>query len=354
MIKPVTIKDFIIGPGNPCFIIAEAGVNHNGDISLARKLIDAAAKAGVDAVKFQSFIPEDLVTPQTEKALYQIETTGKKGSQFDMLKKLELSKDQQAELKGYCDKIGILYLCTPYEKKSADMLEEIGVSAYKVASTDTSNTPFLRHLAQKNIPVLLSTGMSTLGEIEESIAELKKYGLDGKIVVLHCTSEYPAPVNEINLRAMKTMEIAFKCPVGFSDHTPGIGASPWAVTVGACVIEKHFTLDCNMEGPDHRASIEPMELSELVMTIRNVEAALGDGIKRPMPSEMANKSQMQKSLVATRPISAGEVILESDLTSKRPGSGLTPNWYYSIAGKKATKNIPENSLITLADIDWGS
>ena len=352
MIKSVKIKNFMIGPGNPCFIIAEAGVNHNGDIKLAHKLIDAAAEAGTDAVKFQSFVAENLVTPQAEKADYQVETTGQNGGQFAMLKKLELSQDQQKELKFHCDETGILYLCTPYEKKSVDLLEEIGVAAYKIASTDTTNIPLLRYLALKNIPVILSTGMSSLGEVEESVNELKSHGLDGNIIILQCTSEYPAPVNEINLRAMKTMELAFGCPVGFSDHTPGIGAGPWAVAAGACIVEKHFTLDRNMEGPDHRASIEPNELKELVRTIHNVEAALGDGIKRPMPSELPNKTRMQKSLVATRSIPAGETIQETDLACKRAGCGLHPKWFDRVIGRKAAKQIQKEETLELNSIIW--
>lgn len=352
MIHAVKIKDFMIGPGNPCFIIAEAGVNHNGDIKLAHKLIDAAAEADADAVKFQSFIAEDLVTPEAQKARYQVETTGQNGGQFAMLKKLELSKDQQKELKTHCDEAGILYLCTPYEKKSADLLEAIDVAAYKIASTDTTNIPFLCYIARKGIPVMLSTGMSSLGEVEEAVNELKLHGLDGKIIILQCTSEYPAPVNEINLRAMKAMEVAFGCPVGFSDHTPGIGASPWAVAAGACVVEKHFTLNRNMEGPDHRASIKPDELKELVRTIRDVELALGDGIKRPMPSEIANKPRMQKSLVATRTISAGEIIQLTDLTCKRPGNGLLPKWFDRVVGKKAAKDINSGEILNLDSVVW--
>ena len=342
----------MIGQGNPCFIIAEAGVNHNGDMKLAHKLIDAAAEAGADAVKFQSFVTEDLVTPEAQKAKYQVETTGQNGGQFAMLKKLELSKDQQKELKIHCDEAGILYLCTPYEERSADLLEKISVAAYKIASTDTTNIPFLRYLARKDIPVLLSTGMSSLGEVEEAVNELKLHGLNGKIIILQCTSEYPAPVNEINLRAMKTMELAFGCPIGFSDHTPGIGASPWAVAAGACVVEKHFTLDRNMIGPDHRTSIEPKELAELVRTIRDVEAALGDGIKRPMPSELPNKTRMQKSLVATRLIPVGETILEADLACKRPGSGLPPKWFDRVVGKKAAKQIQKEETLELNSIIW--
>jgi len=352
MIKPVKIEDFMIGSGNPCFIISEAGVNHNGNMELAHKLINAAANAGADAVKFQSFVTEALVTPAAQKAAYQIETTGQNGRQFDMLKKLELSGDQQKELKCHCDEAGILYLCTPYEERSVDFLEEINVAAYKIASTDVTNIPFLRYIARKGIPVILSTGMSFLGEVEEAVNELKLRGLDGKIIILQCTSEYPAPLNEINLRVMKTMGLAFGCPVGFSDHTPGIGASPWAVAVGACVVEKHFTLNRNMQGPDHRASIEPEELNELVKIIHDVEAALGDGIKRPMPGEIENKPRMQKSLVAKCSIVAGEIIRAADLTCKRPSNGLPPVWFDRLVGKRAKKEIGKNDLIALDKIDW--
>ena len=352
MSKTITIGNHKIGPNEPVFVIAEAGVNHNGDMGLAHELIDVAVKAGANAVKFQSFITADIVTPEAQKASYQVETTGQNGGQFAMLKSLELSGEQQAELKAHCDKTNILYLCTPYEKKSADLLEEIGVAAYKIASTDTTNIQFLRYIARKGIPVILSTGMSFLGEVEEAVNELKLHGLDGKIIILQCTSEYPAPVNEINLRAMKTMELAFGCPVGFSDHTQGIGASPWAVAAGACVIEKHFTLDRNMEGPDHMASIEPEELTKLIKTIRDVEASMGDGIKQPVPCEIDNKPLMQKSLVSTRAIPAGELIKETDLACKRPGYGLKPTWFDKVAGKKTAKNIKKGELITLGSIEW--
>jgi len=226
------------------------------------------------------------------------------------------------------------------------------VDAYKIASTDTSNIPFLRYLAKKNIPVLLSTGMSDLGDVERSVNELKTNGLERKIIILQCTSEYPAPTADINLLAMKTMETAFHCPVGFSDHTPGIGASPWAVAAGACVIEKHFTLDRDMEGPDHKASINPKEMKELVRTIRNVELALGDGMKKIMPSEAKNKSKMQKSLVTVNKLSAGQIIQYSDLTCKRPGTGLPQKWFDKVIGKKATKDIDKEQVLTLDDISW--
>ena len=352
MIKSVQVGNRLIGPGQSCFIVAEAGVNHNGDINLAHRLIDIAAEAGADAIKFQSFLTEELVTQEAPKASYQVETTGEAGRQYEMLKALELSAAQQAELKAHCDEGGILYLCTPYENTSIDMLDQMDVTAFKIASTDTTNIPFLRYMAGKGRPVIFSTGMSTLAEVEQAVETLRTGGLDGKIVILHCTSEYPAPVSEVNLRAILTMQQAFACPVGFSDHTPGIGASPWAVAVGACVIEKHFTLDRNLVGPDHRASLEPDELAALIQTIRDVEAALGDGIKRPMPSELPNKPRMRKSLVARRSIRAGEVIHPDDITCKRPGTGLAPAWFDRVIGKRAAKDIAADSLLTLASVDW--
>jgi len=352
MILPVKIKDFSIGPGHPCFIIAEAGVNHNGDMDMAHRLIDMAVQSGADAIKFQSFVTEDLVTSEAQKADYQFETTGEESGQYPMLKKLELTERQQVELKSHCDEAGILYLCTPYERKSADMLKNIGIEAYKIASTDTSNIPFLRHMATSGLPVMISTGMSLLGEIEEAINELRHNGLNDKIIIMQCTSEYPAPIEDINLRAIKRMEAAFGCPVGFSDHTAGVGVGPWAVAAGACVVEKHVTLNRTLIGPDHRASIEPQELKELVETIRNVELALGDGIKRVMPSEMKNKQRMQKSLVATRTIEAGDMIEALDITCKRPGNGLLPNWFDRVVGKKAAKTIKNQETLFLDSVLW--
>lgn len=350
----VKINNFKIGPEYPCFIIAEAGVNHNGDVQLAHELIDAAKQCGADAVKFQAFRTEDLVTPQSRKAEYQVKTTGGDNSQFSMLKQLELSMDEQAGLKKHCDEAGILYLCTPYDEKSAEHLARVGVDAYKIASTDTSNLPFLRRLSAKNIPVFLSTGMSTLGDVELSVNELKAGGLEGKIIILQCTSEYPVPFKDLNLKTMAVMKSAFRCPVGFSDHTPGIGASPWAVAAGACVVEKHFTLDREMEGPDHKASVNPGELAGLVQTVRNVEAALGDGIKRIMPSEGKNKSKMQKSLVVKRDIRAGEEIRAADIACKRPGTGLPPKWFDRVAGKKAAVSLKRDEILTLDSISWGN
>lgn len=341
-----------IGPNRPVMVIAEAGVNHNGDMDLARTLIDAAVEARADAIKFQSFVTEDLITPETPKANYQVQTTGDAGSQYKMLKALELNAEQHDGLRKHCDEQGITYLCTPYENTSVDMLDRLGVSGFKIASTDTTNIPFLRYVASKKRPVILSTGMSTLGEVELAVEALRFGGLNDGVVLLHCTAEYPAPIDEVNLRAIQTMENSFGCPVGFSDHTPGIGASPWAVAVGACMIEKHFTLDRKMVGPDHRASLEPDELSELVKTIRDIEAALGDGIKRPMPSEIPNKPLMQKSLVTKCPFQAGEVITEEGLTCKRPGKGLSPAWFDRVVGKKAKVDISTDEILTLEKIDW--
>ena len=352
MVSPVNIAGRLIGPSQPCLIVAEAGVNHNGDMAVAHRLIDAAVEAGADAVKFQSFVTEELITAEAPKARYQAQTTGTARGQHEMLKALELTGAQQAELKAHCDHARILYLCTPYEDTSVEWLDRLQVAAFKVASTDTTNIPFLRCLASKNRPVILSTGMSTLGEVEQAVTTLRMGGLDKKVVILHCTSEYPAPLEEANLRAIATLQRVFGCPVGFSDHTSGICASPWAVAVGACVVEKHFTLDRTLAGPDHRASIEPREFAGLVRAIRDVEAALGDGVKRPMPSELGNKPVMQKSLVVTRSIRLGETIQPSDLACKRPGFGLAPAWFDRVVGKRAAREIPKDTVLTLSCVDW--
>jgi N-acetylneuraminate synthase len=352
MIPPVQIGRTTVGPGSPCFIVAEVGVNHNGDPGLAHALIDTAASARVDAVKFQSFSTEALVTRNALKAAYQIDATGDSNAQYAMLKALELNAEQHMELKAHCEKLGLVYLCTPYDPESVDMLDRMEVAAFKIASTDVSNTPLLRHVATKGRPVILSTGMSTIGEVEEAIGALCTAEPAGRIILLHCTSEYPAPTSEANLRAIRTMQHAFACPVGFSDHTAGVGASPWAVAVGACLIEKHLTLDRGMPGPDHRASLESSEFAALVCTVREVEEALGDGVKRPMPSETRNKRWMQKALVATRMIARGEHISADDLACKRPATGLSPSWLDRVVGRRAAADIPENAAVTLSSIDW--
>jgi N-acetylneuraminate synthase len=348
----VSLGDRAVGGGAPTLVIAEAGVNHNGDMEVAHRLIDASAEAGADAVKFQAFVTEELLSPDTPKALYQLDTTSDEVSQHGMLKALELNREQQAELKKHCEEAGMLYLCTPYDWPSVDLLDDMNVAAIKIGSSDVTNTPLLRYTAQKGRPVILSSGWSTLGEVEAAMHALWDGGLEGKVVLLQCTSEYPAPIAEVNLRVMATMRQAFNCPVGFSDHTQGVGASPWAVAAGACVIEKHLTLDRGMEGPDHQASLLPHELADLVCEIRQVELALGTGVKMIMGSEAPNKERMQKSLVSRRPIAAGTEIRASDLTSKRPGTGLSPDWLEKVEGRRAKRDIEADEVIDISAVDW--
>lgn len=333
---------------NRCFIIAEAGVNHNGDINIAKKLVDKAKEAGVDAIKFQTFKAENLVTKEAPKAEYQKETTGD-GSQFEMLKKLALSLEDHIILKKYCEEKGIMFISTPFDFESVDLLEKTDVSLYKVSSGDLTNLPLLSYIANKNKPIILSTGMANLGEVEEAVETISKAGND-RTILLHCTSNYPTAYEEVNLRAMLTMKEAFKLPVGYSDHTIGIEIPIAAVALGAKVIEKHFTLDRNMKGPDHRASIEPDELKIMVRSIRNIELAMGDGIKRCNKSEENTKSVARKSIVANRNINKDEIITINDVSFKRPEQGLKPKYIDLIIGKKARRNIYRDEFITFEDI----
>jgi N-acetylneuraminate synthase/N,N'-diacetyllegionaminate synthase len=334
----------LIGEGEPCFIIAEAGVNHNGDINLAKKLIDAAKDAGADAVKFQTFKAENVVVKDAEKAEYQKETTGIEESQYEMIKKLELTDEDFEELADYAKKKGILFLSSPFNKESVDLLEEINVPAFKVGSGEITNFPLLRYIAKKGKPVILSTGMSTLGEVEEALDIIRSEGIEEGIL-LHCASNYPARIEDINLRAMETLKQVFKIPVGFSDHTLGITASIAAVASGACVIEKHFTLDRNLPGPDHKASLEPDKLREMVKAIRDVEKALGDGIKRPTKDEEEIKKVARRSVVAKVDIPEGTIITKSMLDVKRPGTGVEPKYSNLVIGKKAKENIKKDELV---------
>ena len=279
----IRIEDKLIGEEEPCFIIAEAGVNHNGSVELAKKLIDAAKDAGADAVKFQTFKAENVVVKDAQKAEYQKETTGE-GSQYEMIKKLELTEEDFRELADYAKEKDIMFLSSPFDKDSIDLLNELDVPAFKVGSGEITNFPLLRYIAKKGKPIILSTGMSTLGEIEEALDVIRSEGVED-IALLHCVSNYPARIEDVNLRAMGTLKQAFKLPVGFSDHTLGITAPIAAVALGACVIEKHFTLDRNLPGPDHKASLEADELKEMVKAIREVEKVLGNGIKRPTKEE---------------------------------------------------------------------
>lgn len=348
----VRIGDRLVGVGQPCFIIAEAGVNHNGDIALAKRLVDAAARCGCDAVKFQSFIIEDLVSSAAEMAGYQAESMGHRGKQAEMLGPLVLSNDQHALLKEYCRDRGIMYLCTPYEDRSMEFLDQIDVAAFKLASTDTTNLPFLKRTARKGRPVILSTGMSTMEEVSLAVDVLYSEGLKGKVVLLHATTQYPTPLSNVNLRAMETLRTTFDCPVGFSDHTSGIGVGPWAAAAGAVMVEKHITLDRNMTGPDHLASLAVADLGAFVRQIRDVEIALGDGVKRPMPGEIDNKVWMQKSIVARRTIPRGATITESDIVCKRPSTGLAPRFFSDLVGKRVVQRIEADHPVTRECVEW--
>lgn len=325
------------------YVIAEAGVNHNGEMNKAIKLIEMAKKAGADAVKFQTFKSEKVISCNAKMAVYQKQNIGKETSQIEMVKELELSYDEFADLKDYCDKIGIVFLSTPFDNDSVDFLSEI-VPFFKIGSGELTNLPFLCHVASKKKPILLSTGMSKLGEVEKALETIKISNKD--VALLHCTTNYPCPYEEVNLRAMSTLREAFKVPVGYSDHTLGIEIPLAAVAMGARIIEKHFTLDRRLPGPDHKASLEPNELSSMVKSIRNVEAALGDGIKKPNASEYETMTVARKSLVALRSMKAGEVVTVNDIAIKRPGDGLEPSLITIIVGKKLIKDISQDSLFT--------
>lgn len=327
------------------YIIAEAGVNHNGSFDLACKLVDAAKSAGVDCIKFQTFKSKNLVSHTAQKADYQKNTTGD-GSQVDMLKKLELSYDEFIALKKYCDKVGITFLSTPFDFDSIDFLNSIDMPFWKIPSGEITNLPYLLALARTGKPVVMSTGMCEIEEIEAAIKVLRENGIKD-IKLLHCNTEYPTPFEDVNLRAMQTMRDAFGLEVGYSDHTKGIEVPVAAVAMGASVIEKHFTLDRNMEGPDHKASLEPGELAAMVSSIRHIEKALGNGDKTPSPSEQKNISIARKSIVAKKLIKAGDEFTEENITVKRPGSGISPMKWFEVLGTKATRDFQEDELIEL-------
>jgi len=331
-----------VGPGHPCFVIAEAGVNHNGDLQLARDLVRIAARAGADAIKFQTFSADRLVTATAPKAGYQADRTGAGESQHDMLERLELSAADHRELMAECAKEGILFLSSAFDEQSADLLEELKVVAYKVPSGEITNLPFLRHLAAKRRPLLVSTGMSTMEEIGEALEAIGRV----PVVLLHCTSLYPSPPEASNLRAMDSMRAKFKVPVGYSDHTDGIWISLAAVALGADMIEKHLTTDRDLPGPDHAASLDPSGFRSLVEGIREVESARGDGVKRPLPEEAATAAAARKSIVAATDIAAGTPIEREMLTVMRPGTGLPPGRLDWVVGRKAKTAIPSGSVIT--------
>lgn len=328
------------------YIIAEAGVNHNGNLDLALKLCDAAKEAGVDAVKFQTWKTENIVTASARQAAYQTENTGKEESQYDMLKGLELSYDHFRTIQDYCKKIGIDFLSTPDEEESLEFLVSLGLPFIKVGSGEVTNIPYLRKIGSCKKPVILSTGMSNIAQVALAYDTLLQAGADG-VSLLHCTTNYPCPYNEVNLNAMITLREAFKCKVGYSDHTMGTEVPVAAVAMGAEIIEKHFTLDKNMEGPDHKASLEPAELKQMVQQIRNIEVALGDGIKRPNKSESENAKVVQKSILAKRPIKKGEILTEDILAVKRAGEGISASLWDSVIGAPAIKDFEIDEPIKL-------
>jgi N,N'-diacetyllegionaminate synthase len=329
-------------------IIAEAGVNHNGDMSLARQLIDVAAAAGADMVKFQTFSADRLVTTKAIKADYQMKSTKASESQHAMIRRLELTREMHEVLINHCKTHPIEFFSTGFDEKSVDLLHELGLQRFKIPSGEINNLPYLRHIGKYGFPIILSTGMATLGEIETALDLLERAGTSrDNITILHCNTEYPTPMADVNLRAMLSIRDAFGVAVGYSDHTAGIEVAIAAVALGASVIEKHFTLDRNLPGPDQKASLEPDELKAMITAIRNIEQAFGDGIKRPSPSESKNKAIARKSLVAACPIMAGDVFSESNLAVKRPGNGISPMHWDEIQGRRAQRNFSVDELIEL-------
>lgn len=328
---------------NKVMIIAEAGVNHNGSMELARKLVLEAKKAGADYVKFQSFKTEKLVSKFAEKAEYQKKTTGSEESQFAMIKKLELSENDHLELIAYCKELGIGFSSSPFDKDGIGYLDSLNVDFFKVPSGEITNLPYLRELAKYKRPVILSTGMCTMEDVRDALQVLK----DSDVTVLHCNTEYPTPMKDVNLKAMLTLRDKFNVKIGYSDHTLGVEVPISAVALGATVIEKHFTLDKTMEGPDHRASLEPNELKLMVDSIRNIEKALGTGVKEPSESERKNMAIARKSIVANGFIKAGEVFTEANVTTKRPGTGISPMKWDSVIGQKAKRDFHEDEIIEL-------
>ena len=331
---------------NRVYIIAEAGVNHNGQFTLAKRMIDEAAKAGADAVKFQTFKAEHLVSRQAPKAQYQIDTTGEKETQLMMLKRLELTRDEFMKLAEYAKEINIDFLSTPFDLESIDFLQSFTMPYWKIPSGEITNRPYLAKIAATNKPVILSTGMSTMEEIEEALNIFNEYDCS-MITLLHCNTQYPTPFEDVNLKAMKAIRNRFGVRVGYSDHTLGIEIPIAAVAMGAAVIEKHFTLDREMEGPDHKASLQPEELKAMVKAIRNVETALGSEEKRPSPSEVKNRIIARKSIVAKRDIRKGEIFTEDNITTKRPADGITPMRWHEVLGKAAKKVFLEDEKIEL-------
>jgi N-acetylneuraminate synthase/N,N'-diacetyllegionaminate synthase len=339
----------VLGEG-PAFVIAEAGVNHNGDLDLAHRLVDAAADAGADAVKFQTFRTDALVSGTAPKARYQVETTGGAESQRAMLARLELTADAHAGLREHATRRGLVFFSTPFDEASADLLDGLDVALLKVPSGELTNLPLLRHVAAKGRPVLLSTGMSTLDEVATAVDTIRAAG-DPPLAILHCVSAYPAPVEDTNLRAIDALRARFGCPVGLSDHSLGLEIALAAVARGATVLEKHLTLDRALPGPDHRASLTPADFAALVRGVRAVEAALGDGDKRPMPSEIDTRAVARRSLVAARALPAGHRLARADVAIKRPGTGIAPGELDRVLGRRLTRALAADELLDWARLE---
>ncbi|MEC7646305.1 MAG: N-acetylneuraminate synthase [Bacteroidota bacterium] len=340
----IQIGDFKIDSNSPTFIIAEAGVNHGGNMKMAKDLIDLAVDAGAKAVKFQTFKAKHLILNNVEKAPYQKGTTNSSESQMDMLRKLEVSKDQNFELLDYCKMKGIIFLTTPFDEVSLDELDELDLPAYKIASTDLTNLPFLERIAKKNKPIILSTGMSYLSEVELALKTI--YPINRDVILLQCTANYPIQDFEANLRVISTFKEKFDIILGYSDHTVGVGAAPYSIAMGAKVVEKHFTLDKSNEGPDHLASLSPDELHEFVKTVKKVDAFMGTNIKYPNFSETRTRASLQKCLVASQEIKKGEVFSKSNLIAKRTGGkGISPIYINDVLGKEAKKDYTKDEII---------
>tara|TARA_R110002050_G_scaffold266668_1_gene408104 strand:- start:293 stop:1339 length:1047 start_codon:yes stop_codon:yes gene_type:complete len=344
--KQIQIGKYTINNTTPTFIIAEAGVNHNGDINIAKQLIDLASESGVNAVKFQTFKTEHLILTNVKKAPYQEKTTDINESQMDMLKNLEVTKEQNLKLKKYCEEKNIIFLTTPFDEVSLDELDELDLLAYKIASTDTTNLPFLEKVAKKGKPIFLSTGMSFLSEIQMALETICKYNKN--IILLQCSANYPIEDNEVNLGVIETFKKSFDILVGYSDHSVGMGAAPFAIPMGAKVIEKHFTLDKSSNGPDHKASLSPEELKELVKVIRRVDTFMGSPIKKPNLSEINTRKSLQKCLVASCNIKKEEKFSENNIIAKRTGGeGISPIYYKDILNKTATIDYKKDDIIML-------
>jgi len=340
------IQDKSIGDDHPVFFIAEAGVNHNGYIELGKKLIDYAKIAGADAVKFQTFKTENIITKNAPKSTYHIETTGgdKDQSWFELLKTQEMSRAMHIELIEHCNKVGIIFLSTPYDEESADLLESLAVPAFKIASTDTGNIPLLKYIAKKGRPMIMSSAMATMEEVDNAVSAVREEGLQ-EVAMLQCTGNYPAKLADTNLRVMGTYREQLKCLVGYSDHTPDLINPIAATAMGASIYEKHFTVDRSLPGPDHRMSLNPEELKETITAIRNTETALGSSIKKVLELEKENRIKLRKSVVANVDINKGAIIREEMIGLKRPGHGIQPIDFYKVIGKTTKSDIPEGSVI---------